>query len=546
MEQTVPVSVQRTRVVEAKPPRILISDVLEQGGVEILRAEGYEVDYRPELARADLEQAVESYEALIVRSATNVDKALLERAKALRVVGRAGTGVDNIDVETATRKGILVMNTPGGNTISAAEHTVSMMLALARNIPQAHASVASGKWEKKRFVGMEVFEKTVGIIGLGKIGREVATRCQGLGMNVIGYDPLMQADVALKLRIELTDIEDLFRRSDFLTVHTPLTSDTRGLIGEKTIPLCKRGVRVVNCARGGVVDEMALLKGLNSGQVGGAALDVFEHEPPGENPLLGHEHVIVTPHLGASTEEAQEKVAAQIARQVADALQGRGYAGVVNTSVLQLSIQDDVRQFLLLSQKLGSLAAQVVPGKIRRIVVSAEGELVSGSIELLKAGILTGIFTHLLPDPVNVINAPVLATDMGLSVLEQRGGGERDYLNSLSVRLETSRGAVELAGTVYGASSPRLVRWDRFRIEVNPSGSMLIYRNIDRPGVLASVGSILAAHSINIAGVSLGRTAVGEEALTVMNIDSEVPQEVLTRLGEVEGVSGLCAVRLNP
>jgi D-3-phosphoglycerate dehydrogenase len=525
--------------------KIIVSDNLEQVGIDMLRGEGYVVDYLPDLSRAELEGVIAGYEVLVVRSSTKVDKPLLDAASNLRLVGRAGTGVDNIDVDAATRKGVLVMNTPGGNTISAAEHTISMMLALARNIPQAHESLTGGKWERKRFVGMEVCEKTIGVIGLGKIGREVAVRCQGLGMKVIGYDPLMQSDVILKLRIEPVSLDDLFRRSDFITVHTPLTNETRGLVGERTIPLCKKGVRIINCARGGIVDEDALLGGLASGQVGGVALDVFEHEPPGNHPLFRQERVVVTPHLGASTEEAQEKVAGQIARQISDALKGRAYAGVVNASVLQLSIQEDVKPFLRLSGKLGSFAAQVVSGKIGKITVSAGGDLVTSSLDLLKSGILTGVFSHLVPDPVNIINAPVFAAEMGLSIVEQRREGGRDYLSSLSLRVETDREVLEVEGTVYGAASVRLVRLNGFRIEVNPAGFLLIYRNIDRPGMLARVGTILSEHNINIAGVSLGRTAVGEMAMTVMNIDQEMQRPVLDELRRLEGVFDLWFVNLG-
>ncbi len=522
-----------------QPTRVLVSDQLESVGMEILRDEGFEVDYIPGMEAEDLKQKIGAYKALVVRSSTKVTSQVIEQGRNLRVIGRAGTGVDNIDVDAATRKGILVINTPGGNTVSAAEHTVSMMLSLARNIPQAHISLTSGKWDRKRFVGMEVLEKTIGIIGLGQIGREVAKRSRGLGMFVIGYDPLMQKDAALKLGIELVSLDELYRRSDFITVHTPLTSETKGLINDAAIARCRKGVRFLNCARGGIIDESALLRGLQSGHVGGAALDVFEKEPPDHTPLFDHEKVIVTPHLGASTEEAQEKVAAQIGRQIADALSERAYAGVVNASILHLTIKEEVRPFLRLSEKMGSLAAQVLEGNVRGITVSAEGTMVSGAVDLLKAGALRGMLPHFLPDPVNIINAPFLAKEMGIAVREQRREDGRELLNSFALLVETDRGRVDLVGTVFGAASIRLVKIDRFRVEVNPEGYLLIYRNVDRPGFLAKVGSILAASNVNIGGVSLGRTGAGEVALTVMNIDDPISPGLLQELARLDGVTEL-------
>jgi D-3-phosphoglycerate dehydrogenase len=512
--------------------KILISDHLEQRGIEILEAEGYTVQYKPGIPREELESMVRDSDALVVRSSTAVDARLINLGAQLKVIGRAGTGVDNIDVDAATRRGILVMNTPGGNTISAAEHTISMMLSLARNIPQAHMSTTKGGWDRKRFVGMEVYEKTIGIVGLGRIGREVAQRCLGLGMRVIGYDPVLQEDAALKLQIELVSLAEVFRRSDFITFHTPLTPDTQGLLNERTLAQCKKGVRIINCARGGIIDEEALLRSLVSGHVGGAALDVFEVEPPRNTQLLSHERVIVTPHLGASTEEAQEKVAVQIAHQVVDALEERAFVGVVNASSRELSVREELKPYLTLAEKLGMLAAQTLPGKLRGLALIAKGELVSESLDLLKAGLLKGLLSHLHHDPVNLINAPVLAREMGLTVQELKEGSAEGF-----VRYDAGGEVREIAGTVFGASSVRLVQLDGFPVEVNPSGYLLSYRNIDRPGMLAKVGSILAARNVNIAGVSLGRSAMGATALTVMNLDSGIDPETRKQLCSLEGVS---------
>lgn len=524
--------------------KILISDQLEQSCIDILVSEGFEVDNRPGLSSTELQAIIGKYDALVVRSSTKVTAEVLAHADRLRVVGRAGTGVDNIDVAAATRKGVLVMNTPGGNTISAAEHTVTLLLALARNIPHAHASLVQGKWERKKYTGVELFEKTLGVVGLGKIGREVASRCQAFGMRVIGYDPVLSNDVAAKLNIELVSLDELFRRSDFITVHTPLTPETRGLLNDQTLAKCKRGVRLVNCARGGIIDEQALLRALNAGHVAGAALDVFEEEPPKNLELLRHERVVVTPHLGASTEEAQEKVAIQIAHQIADALKERAYTGLVNGEALQLSMNAEIRPYARLAEKLGSLAAQLASGKIRRLGIATSGDLLSSSLELLKAGVLKGLLSHILPEPVNFINAGFFAREMGLTVTEQRDGASEHFKNLLRVEYRDEAGEHSVAGTVYGSNSPRVVEIEGFRFEFNPEGFLLVYNNIDKPGMLARVGSVLAAHQINIGGVSLGRTAFGERAMTVMSIDGEPPAGVLASLAQEEGISNLKVVRL--
>ncbi|HCV43581.1 MAG TPA: phosphoglycerate dehydrogenase, partial [Bacteroidetes bacterium] len=423
----------------SKTQKILISDSLEQSLMDLLAREGFEVDYKPGLPADELKKIIGAYDGLVVRSSTKVTAELISLSTNMKVIGRAGTGVDNIDVGAATRRGILVMNTPGGNTISAAEHTVSMLLSLARNIPQAHMSLVRGEWERKKFIGTEVLEKTLGVIGLGKIGREVALRCQAFGMKVIGYDPLLSAEVAAKSNIELCSLDELYRRSDFITVHTPLTTETKALLNDATLAKCKRGVRLVNCARGGIIDELALLRALESGQVAGAALDVFEVEPPKNNALLSHPRMIATPHLGASTEEAQEKVAVQIAHQIADALLGRGYAGLVNGAPLQLSIKEEVKPYLVLAEKIGSLVAQLTSGKVQNLSIVASGEVVVSSIELLKAGLLKGLLSHIYPDPVNIISAPILARELGLVLGEQRGGDGESYTSLLGLQYQAEK-----------------------------------------------------------------------------------------------------------
>jgi D-3-phosphoglycerate dehydrogenase len=525
--------------------KILISDHLEQKCIDILEREGFTVDNKPGLSADELRAIIGGYDALVVRSSTNVNASLIAAAARMKIIGRAGTGVDNIDVAAATRKGILVMNTPGGNTISAAEHTVSMMLALARNIPQAHGSLSRGEWDRKRYMGVEVFGKTLGIIGLGKIGREVASRCQAFGMKVIGYDPVLASDVALKLNIALVSLDELFHRSDFITLHTPLTNETRWLLNDATLASCKRGVRIVHCARGGIVDEAALYRALQSGHVGGAALDVFEQEPPHDNPLLKHEKVVATPHLGASTEEAQEKVAVQIAQQMADALHGCGYSGLVNGEVLQLAMNAELQPYAQLAEKLGSFVAQVASGRITGVAIHATGDLVSSSMELMKAAVLKGILARVLPEPVNIVNAPFHAVEMGLAVSQYRESSKERYSNLLRLVVQTEAGRHEIAGTVYAPSVIRFVTIDGFRFELNPEGFLLIYNNVDKPGMLARVGTILAKHNVNIAGVSLGRVSFGAQALTVMSIDGEMPSRAMQELFALEGISNLKLLHLD-
>lgn len=524
--------------------KILICDPIEQRCVDILSGEGFAVDLRPGLTPDQLEAVIGDYDALIVRSTTRVTADILRYADRLKVVGRPGAGVDNIDVEAATRKGIIVMNTPGGNTISTAEHTVSLLLALARNIPQAHMSLKQGTWERKTFIGTELFGKTIGIIGLGKVGREVAHRCLSFGMIVVGYDPVLSIEVALKLGIELAGVEDVLRRSDFITVHTPLTEDTRNLLNEQTIGKCKKGVRIINCARGGIVNEEALLRALESGHVAGAALDVFVEEPPTNHRLIRHEKLVVTPHLGAWTEEAQEKVAILIAEQLADVLKGRGFAGVVNAVSIQQAMKEEIRPYVTLSEKLGSLVAQLMKGKLRSLTLTYGGELLQQAAEILRAATLKGILGHLLSEPVNYVNAPMLARELGLTVSEKKEHDGGNYTHLLKAEYETDRERRKFWGTVFGSSTVRLVNIDGFHFEVRPEGNLLFYSNIDRPGMLAKVGSVLAKANINIAGVALGRNVAGERALTVMNVDSDIPETVIRRIASIEGVSEAKLVRL--
>lgn len=516
--------------------KILITDPIEQGCVDILSKEGFQVDLKPGLPADEIKKIIGNYAALVVRSGTKVTADIIEQANSMRVIGRAGAGVDNIDSEAATKKGIIVMNTPGGNTTSTAEHTFTMLMALARNIPQANASLLAGKWDRKKYTGTELFGKTLGIVGLGKIGKEVAVRAQAFGVVTIGYDPVLSAEVALKMNVELVSLDEIYRRSDFITVHTPMSAETKGLLNDETIAKCKKGVRLINCARGGIIDEGALLRALESGHVAGAALDVYVEEPPKESALIQHPKVVATPHLGASTEEAQEKVAIQIAEQIADALKDRKITGAVNATALQAGIPVEIKPYLELAEKLGKLQAQVMKGQLKEISVILSGEFLHKYSELLKAGVLCGLFSKLLAQPVNYINAPHIAQSKGIRVSETKDNDAGDYTNLLSIKYQTDAESRTFSGAVFAGTHLKIVRLDRYYVEGTPDGTFLYYTNTDRPGMLANVGAILAKANINIAGLSLGRIAPGEKALTVVSVDNPIPDTILEQIKKLDGV----------
>ncbi|TAK66508.1 MAG: phosphoglycerate dehydrogenase [Bacteroidetes bacterium] len=524
--------------------KILISEPIEQQCVDILKSEGFDVDFKPTITSDELKQSIGSYSALIVRSATKVTADILSNAGTMKVIGRAGTGVDNIDINAATRRGIIVLNVPGGNTVSTAEHSISLLMALARNIPQAHQSMREGKWERKKYVGVELCGKTLGVIGLGKVGKEVAKRCLGFEMKVIAFDPVLSPEVAAKMGIELVDLDIVLRRSDFITVHTPLTNETRNLIDVRALAMCKKGVRIVNCARGGIINEQALLDALNAGIVAGAALDVYEKEPPTDHPLVQHPRVVVTPHLGASTEDAQEKVALEIAHQVSDVLKGKDIVGSVNANIIRQAMHTEIQPYLLLAEKLGMLTAQLMQGKMYTLKIQTSGMLVNDANSALSAATLQGIFSTILDEPINYLNAPLIARERGLNVQLSSEGEHETYNQLLTVSYETDKEQRSFAGTVFGNKNIRIVAIDGFHFEIKPEGYLLIYYNLDRPGMLASVGNILAGAEINIAGVSLGRFGQGEQALTIMNIDSPVPEAVMKQLEKIEGVTGVKMVKL--
>ncbi len=525
---------------------VLITDNLDPVCIEILEASGYKTEVRVGATHDELRELAREAQAWIVRSGTRITGDLVEGAPKLQVIGRAGVGVDNIDVDAATRKGVLVINAPDGNTISTAEHTCAMILASVRRIPQAASSVKEGRWDRKSFMGAEVYEKTIGIVGVGKIGQAVAQRMRPFGVRLVGYDPVLSGEVADRLGVTLVSMEELFAQSDIITVHTPLTDATRGLINASTLERCRYGIYIVNCARGGIVDEQDLLDALESGKVAGAALDVYSSEPPEPElrGLLEHPRVVATPHIAASTGEAQTKVARQVTEQVVQSLKGLPVTAAVNALAIRMAGRREVRPYVRLSEILGRIAAQLFDGHVDRVSIRVFGSTPAAHLDVLSVAALKGMFSVLVTGPVNLVNAPVLAEETGLGVEELTLSSGEGYTNLIEVQLDCGSLSRRVAGTLFGEDDIRLVRIDDFALEVRPLGYMLVYENMDRPGVLAGVGGVLANAGINIAAMALGRRGKGEQALTAIDLDDEVPQDVLQLVNGVDGVQNAKLIRV--
>jgi D-3-phosphoglycerate dehydrogenase len=524
---------------------IIITDAVDKKSVSIFESAGFNVTYKPGIPEDEIIKIIKDFHGLVVRSETQVTSDLISLMRNMEVIGRAGTGVDNIDVEAATRKGIIVMNTPGGNTISTAEHTMALMLSMCRNIAQANQSMRIGKWDRKTFKGTELSGKTLGIIGLGKIGREVAIRAKAFKMNVVGFDPLLSTEVTGKLGVELLDLDSLFESSDIISVHVPLTDETKNLVSEASLKKCKNGVKIINCARGGIIDEEALVNALDSGKVSSAAFDVYITEPPDfSGRLIQHPKVVATPHLGASTEEAQEKVAIQIAEQIVDLFKLKSARGAVNAAAIEASGNKEITPYVKLAENIGALHTQLIKGRLKRININYSGGLLHSSTTLLSTAVLKGFLSRKLSEVVNLINAPFLAKEMGIIINETKSGANQNYTNLITVECITDKETRSLAGTVFGNNEIRIVSIDKFHLELKPEGTMLFYSNVDKPGMLATVGKILADAEINIAGLSLGRIDIGKEALTVINVDSEMNKNIINKISSVNGVKNVCVVTL--
>ncbi len=525
--------------------KVLVSDNLSAEGKAILQqAQGIEADIRIKVPAEELKRIIKDYHGLIVRSATKVTAEIIAAAPNLRVIGRAGTGVDNIDLEAASKRGIVVMNTPGGNTLAAAEHTISLLLSLARHIPQATNSVKAGRWEKERFMGTEVHGQTLGIVGLGSIGSVVAKLAEGLGMKVIGYDPYLAAEVAAKRKVEMVTWDELLARSDFITVHTPLTSATKGLINASAIEKMKKGVRLINCARGGIIEEKALYEAILQGRVAGAALDVFEKEPPGVNPLLELEQVICTPHLGASTTEAQIKVSIAIAEQVVEYLLQGITRNAVNLPSLSPETLPLLTPYLTLAEKIGKFQAQISSGRMQEVNITYSGQVVDMDTTLISMSLLKGLLDPIIEEKVNYVNAPILARERGIRVKEAQSREAEDFTTLLTVQLQTDAGENTVAGTLFGKNEPRFVRINKFVTEAIPEGNILFIHNQDKPGVIGNLGQLLAAHRINIGQMHLSRDKVGGTAISLIHIDEKVSPEVLAALLKLPHVLSAIQVEL--
>jgi D-3-phosphoglycerate dehydrogenase / 2-oxoglutarate reductase len=509
-------------------PKVLISDALSPAAVQIFKDRRIEVDFQPNLGKdkEKLAAAIGDYDGLAVRSATKVTAKVLDGAKRLKVIGRAGIGVDNVDIPAATAKGIIVMNTPFGNSITTAEHAITLMLALARQIPQADASTQAGKWEKNRFMGVEITGKTLGVVGCGNIGSIVAERAHGLKMKVIAYDPFLSHERAVDLGVEKVELDDLLRRADFITLHTPLTDKTRNIIDGRALALTKPGVRIVNCARGGLVEERALRAALDSGHVAGAAFDVFTVEPATENPLFGHPNVVCTPHLGAATMEAQENVALQIAEQMSDYLLTGAISNAVNFPSITAEEAPKLRPFIDLAEKLGSFAGQLTETGIQKVHVTYEGGVAEMKIKALTSASVAGLLRPMLQD-VNVVSAPVVAKERGIAVEETTRQAQGDYDNLITVTVVTERQERSISGTVYADGRPRIVNIKGIRVDAEFGASMIYVTNEDKPGFVGKFASLLGNAGINIATFHLGRDAQGGNAIALVEIDGAVPPDVL-------------------
>lgn len=508
--------------------KVLVSDLLSQQGLDVLTERSdFEVDVLLNLSHEALLERIADYHALLIRSATKVTADVIDAAKQLKVIGRAGVGVDNIDVQAATRNGILVVNTPTGNTIAAAEHTVAMLLALARNIVPAGISLRNRAWQRNDFIGVELYRKVFGTIGLGRIGQEVARRAQAFEMQVIAYDPYISANAAEKIGIRLVDRATLFQESDYISIHTHLNAETYHSIGASEFALMKPSCRLINCARGGIIDEDALYHALKAGEIAGAALDVFEDEPATDTPLLDLENVLALPHLGASTSEAQEHVAIEVAQQVRNALQGQPVANAVNQPKIDPRTLDILGPYLELAEKIGGFQTQIVEGQISAIKIHYNGTLFQNEdVTPVTVALQKGVLAPVLTD-VNYVNAPFLVKQRGISVTETKSESEANYANSIAITVATDKGETVVEGTAFGKRDIRIVRIDQHHINVRPTGYILLIYNSDQPGMIGLMGTILGEHGINIADMTVGRSRLWELAVTLINVDSPVPRHVL-------------------
>ena len=523
--------------------RILVSDPIDKAGVERLVAAGHDVDVKSGLSPADLQAIVGDYDALLVRSETKVTADVVAAAGRLQVIGRAGVGVDNIDIDAATSRGIAVVNAPTGNTIAAAEHAFALMMALARNIPQADASMRRGEWTRARFTGVELRNKTLGIVGLGKVGSELARRAKAFQMTILSYDPYVPQEFARSLGVEMVDMDRLLASSDFISIHTPLTAGTKGLISAKQLDSLKPGVRIVNAARGGLIDEALLRDALASGKIGGVALDVFASEPPGELPLLDEDHVVVTPHLGASTEEAQVEVAVEVADQVVAILAGESAPYTLNVPFLPADVREALAPYVPVATTMAKLAIQLVDGQLESISVRVAGEIAEHDVSILGSAVLVGVLGAASDVRVNLVNAPMIARERGINVIEEKDReGAGQYTNLVGVEVRTNAGRVAVGGTSVNGRV-HLVRLDDFYLDMEPSAPFMLFTSqVDQPGMIGKVGTIAGEHDANISFMEVGRDGPRGNATMIVGFDDQLSDAMLDAIRAIPGMTSVRVV----
>jgi D-3-phosphoglycerate dehydrogenase len=517
--------------------RILVADAIAEEGVARLKEVG-EVDVITKQTPEQLKENLPRYDAMVVRSETKVTADILQHAgDRLKVIGRAGVGVDNIDLPAATNKGIIVVNSPDGNTLAAAEHTMAMILALARNVPQAAASMQNGAWDRKKYTGVQLYQKNLGVIGLGKIGREVAARAKAFGMEILAYDPYLSEEAADRLGVTLADLDHIFSDSDFVTLHIPKTPETANLVNAEMLARMKPTARIVNVARGGIIDEAALRQAVDEGRIAGAAIDVFSSEPISpDNPLVGCPKIITTPHLGASTEEAQKAVVMDVAEQIADIMAGRPARAAVNMPAIDANVYASLKPYLTLAEKIGRLHAQLRASAVTAVEVTYSGDVAALDVRPLTRAVLKGLLDPILQESVNYVNAPVLAEQRGIRVVESKSDAGVDYTDLITVNVTNESGEHTISGTRFGAKDLRIVEIEGFRVDVEPEGRALMARHHDQPGMIGKVGTLLGKNAVNIAGMQVGRHEQGGTALMILTVDDDIPQPVLADVLKIDGM----------
>ena len=528
--------------------KVLVSDKLHEHGVEILKnADNIEVDVKVGMSKEELMEVIGEYDGIVIRSATKLTKDVLKYASKLKAIGRAGIGVDNVDIPTATEKGIVVMNTPQGNTITTAEHTLAMMMSLSRNIPQATASLKNGKWEKSKFMGTELFNKTLGIIGLGNIGTIVANRAIGLKMKVIGYDPFISEENASKKGVKLVSLEEIYKESDYITVHTPLTKDTKDLINKDTFAKMKDGVRIICCARGGIVNEDDLVEALNSGKVAGAAFDVFSKEPPDfSHPLFKHDKFICTPHLGASTKEAQYNVAVAVAEQMVDFLNFGIIKNALNVPSVSQEELKSIKPYIKLGEKMGSFVTQMCKDScgFTEVFIEYYGEVAKYDVSPITLSVIKGLLTPMMGENVNFVNAPIVAKERGIRINEAKNEEGKNFSSSIVVTTISGENKYSVEGALFGKEDIRIVSINNFSVEAEPTGHIILLYNYDKPGVIGNIGSYLGKNNINIGNMQFGREAIGGMAISIVQVDNEITEEILKGLNELPNIVSATLIEL--